>query len=189
MVGELWDSVMLSPWSPELAGLGMPFMPFMLLSECNWVLIIVGSSFGARPSLLLVDWGSHWPPRLVCYCAGAARTKPQNPGSKPTSAKISLPHISNPTINSKWTSIDKSVKRLRLLYERREINYNIKSSNLICTNLFNKKLMLKSYAGKKISLIMEKTTVDFILVTSSIYHCFSFLDLSLVMSDVDPVWC
>ena len=34
--------------------------------------------------------------------------------------------------------------------------------------------MLKSYAGKKISQIMEKTTVDFISVASSIYHCFSF---------------
>ena len=41
--------------------------------------------------------------------------------------------------------------------------------------------MLKSYAGKKISLIMEKTTVDFISVASSTYHCFFFLDLLLVM--------
>ena len=46
--------------------------------------------------------------------------------------------------------------------------------------------MLKSYAGKEISLIMETTTVDFILVAASIYHCFFFLDLLLVMSDVDP---
>ena len=47
---------------------------------------------------------------------------------------------------------------------------------------------IKNYAGKKILQIMEeKTTVDFILVASSTYHCFSFLDLPLVISDVDPV--
>ena len=33
---------------------------------------------------------------------------------------------------------------------------------------------------------MEKTTMDFNSVDSSIYCCFSFLDLPLVMSDVDP---
>ena len=32
--------------------------------------------------------------------------------------------------------------------------------------------MLESYAGKIILQIMEKTTVDFISVASSIYHCF-----------------
>ena len=37
-----------------------------------------------------------------------------------------------------------------------------------------KKWMLKIDAGKKISLIMEKITVDFVLVTSSVYHCFCF---------------
>ena len=47
--------------------------------------------------------------------------------------------------------------------------------------------MLKSYTGLKMSLIMEKTTVDFVSVASSIYHFFIFLDLPLVMSDVDPV--
>ena len=47
--------------------------------------------------------------------------------------------------------------------------------------------MLKSYAGKKISLIMEKTTVDFISVASSIYHYFFFLDPRLLMSDVDLI--
>ena len=46
--------------------------------------------------------------------------------------------------------------------------------------------MLKSYTGKTISLIMEKTTVDFVSVTSSIYHCFFFVDPPLVMSDVNP---
>ena len=46
--------------------------------------------------------------------------------------------------------------------------------------------MLKSYAGKKILQIMEKTMVDFVLIASSIYHCFLFLDLPLVMSDGDP---
>ena len=49
------------------------------------------------------------------------------------------------------------------------------------------KLMLKSYAGKKGLQILEKTTVDFVLVLSSIYHCFLFLDLPLVVSDVEPV--
>ena len=34
---------------------------------------------------------------------------------------------------------------------------------------------------------MEKTTVEFVLVASSFYHCFFFLDLPLVMSDVDPI--
>ena len=46
--------------------------------------------------------------------------------------------------------------------------------------------MLKSYAGKKMSQIMEKTTVDFVSVASCIYFFF-FLDLPLVISDVDPV--
>ena len=47
--------------------------------------------------------------------------------------------------------------------------------------------MLKNFEGKKISLIMEKTTVDVISVASSIYYCFFFLDLPLVMSDIDPI--
>ena len=38
---------------------------------------------------------------------------------------------------------------------RFEINYNIKTSNLICTNMKDKKLMLKSYAGKNITQIMK----------------------------------
>ena len=47
---------------------------------------------------------------------------------------------------------------------------------------------VKNYAGKKILQIMEeKTTVDFISVASSIYHCLFFLDLPLVLSDVDPI--
>ena len=54
-----------------------------------------------------------------------------------------------------------------------EINDSIKSSDLICTKLLDKKWMLKSYAGKKILLIMEKTTVDFVLV-ASVYHFFFF---------------
>ena len=52
----------------------------------------------------------------------------------------------------------------------------------------DKKWVLKSYAEKKISQIMEKTTVDFILVTTSIYHYFLFLDPPLVMLGVDPAW-
>ena len=48
--------------------------------------------------------------------------------------------------------------------------------------------MLKNHTGKKIWQIMEKTTVDFILLASSIYHCVFFLDPPLVMSDGDPIW-
>ena len=69
------------------------------------------------PSLQLVDWGS---PGLVCYCAGAAQTKSQSLRNKPTPGKITPTR--NPTINSinnKWTSINKVVKRLRLLWEKR----------------------------------------------------------------------
>ena len=69
-----------------------------------------------------------------------------------------------------------------------EIKCSKKSRYLICTDLLDKKWMLKSYAGKKISQIMEKTTVDFILVACNIFHCFFFLDPLLVMSDVDPIW-
>ena len=36
----------------------------------------------------------------------------------------------------------------------------------------DKKWMLKIYAGKKISLIRENTTMDFVSVAFSIYHCF-----------------
>ena len=52
--------------------------------------------------------------------------------------------------------------------------------------------MLKSYAGKKILPIIEKATVEFFSVACCTYHCFLFfvlfLDLPLVMSDVDPMW-
>ena len=47
--------------------------------------------------------------------------------------------------------------------------------------------MLKSYAGKKISQVVKKTLVAFISVAFCIYHCFFFLDLPLVMSDVNPI--
>ena len=53
-----------------------------------------------------------------------------------------------------------------------EVSYSLKSSGLICTNLKDKKWMLTSYAGKKISQIMVETTVDFVSVASSIYDCF-----------------
>ena len=81
----------------------------------------------------------------VCCFAGAARTKPQSPGNKPTSVKITTSSY-NPTINSKWTSFNKGVKRLRLLYERREINYSIKSSALICTDLMDKITFVRANA-------------------------------------------
>ena len=57
----------------------------------------------------------------------------------------------------------------------------------MCTNSKDKKWMLKSYIGKKTLQILKKTTVAFMLVESSIYHCFFFLDPPLVMSDGDPV--
>ena len=43
--------------------------------------------------------------------------------------------------------------------------------------------MLRSYAGKKILIIMEKTTVNFVSVTT----VFFLLNLPLVMSDDDFV--
>ena len=46
---------------------------------------------------------------------------------------------------------------------------------------------VKKLCKKKISQIMEKTTVDFILVASSIYYPLLFLDLPVVMSDVGPI--
>ena len=156
------------------------------LSGCNWVLFVVGSFFLLDPNSQLITWELLCPPCLLCCCAGAARRKPQSPGNKPTSAKISP--LCNLNINSKWISININVKRLRLLWERREINYSINSSDLIFINLPDKKWMLKSYAGKIILLILEKTIVDFVLVVSSIYHCFFFLDPPLVILDVDPAW-
>ena len=62
-----------------------------------------------------------------------------------------------------------------------EIHYSIKSSDLICTDLLDKKWMLKSYAGKKISQIMEKTTVDLTWVVFCIYQ---FLNLWIYLW-----WC
>ena len=47
--------------------------------------------------------------------------------------------------------------------------------------------MLKSYARKKISLIIEKTTMDFVSVASSIYYIFFFLNPHVEIGDVDPV--
>ena len=48
--------------------------------------------------------------------------------------------------------------------------------------------MLKRYTGKKISVFMEKTTMDFVLVAFGIYHVFFFfLDLPLVVFDVDTI--
>ena len=40
MIGRLWDSVMQSPWSPELAGLGLSLMLALCMSlgfACCWV--------------------------------------------------------------------------------------------------------------------------------------------------------
>ena len=53
-----------------------------------------------------------------------------------------------------------------------EINCSIKSRDLLYTNLMDRKWMLKSYAGKKIWQVMEKTTVDFVSIASSIYNGF-----------------
>ena len=52
--------------------------------------------------------------------------------------------------------------------------------------LDGQEINVKSYAGKKISQIME-IKEDFVSVASSIYHCFLFLDPPLVMSDDDPI--
>ena len=53
--------------------------------------------------------------------------------------------------------------------------------------LEEQEMKVKKLCGKQILQIIEKTTVDFVSVASSIYHCFFFLDLPLEMSDVDPV--
>ena len=45
---------------------------------------------------------------------------------------------------------------------RFEINYNIKTSDLVCIDLKDKRWTLKSSAGKKIMQIMKMTTVEFI---------------------------
>ena len=52
----------------------------------------------------------------------------------------------------------------------------------MCTNLKDKKLMLKSYTVQKITQIMKKTEVEFFLVKAQVYHCLLFLDLPLVIS-------
>ena len=41
---------------------------------------------------------------------------------------------------------------------------------------------------EKITQVMKKTAVEFVLVESSVYHCFLFLDLPLVMLDGVLVW-
>ena len=69
MVGNLWDLVVQSPWSPELAALACHLC---WLSGCMWVLIALGLSV-IWPSLQLVNWGSLCPLCLVFCCAGADR--------------------------------------------------------------------------------------------------------------------
>ena len=54
-------------------------------------------------------------------------------------------------------------------------------------NLNGQEMNVKKLCRKEKNATVEKTTVDFVSVASSIYHCFFFLDLPLVMSDVDPV--
>ena len=78
--------------------------------------LLLGRSFGG-PSLWMAECKSPRLPHLVCYCTGASRTKPNSPGNKTTPAKLTPTH--NHTINSKWGSINKGVKRLRLLQERK----------------------------------------------------------------------
>ena len=46
--------------------------------------------------------------------------------------------------------------------------------------LDGQEMNVKKLWGEEISQIMEKTTVDFISVTSSIYHHFFFLDPPLI---------
>ena len=71
---------------------------------------------------------------------------------------------------------------------RFEITYNIKASDLIDINVKDKKLMLKKNTGEKIMQIIKKTTVKFISVESSVYHCLLFLGTPLVMSGGVPFW-
>ena len=47
---------------------------------------------------------------------------------------------------------------------------------------------IKKLCRKEILQIMEKTMVDCISISSSIYHCNFFLHLPLVMSDGDLIW-
>ena len=54
-------------------------------------------------------------------------------------------------------------------------------------NLNGQEMNVKKLCRKEKNATVEKTTVDFVSVASSIYHCFFFLDLPLVMSDCDPV--
>ena len=171
MVRDLWDQ-----WCSLLDLLNLMLLSCPLCHLCclcgrNWVLIVLRLFF-VGSSLQLIHWGSLHPPHLVCYCAGAARTNHKSQGTNSPPQKYPPPH--NPTMNWKWTSINKGVKILRLCDERRKITYSRKSSDLICTNLMDKKWMLKSYARKKILLFIQKTTVDFISVVSSIYSVFSF---------------
>ena len=45
MVEYLWDSVVQSPWSPELAGLGLSFLLALCMSlgfDCCWVILSLG---------------------------------------------------------------------------------------------------------------------------------------------------
>ena len=167
MVGDLWNSVVKSLWFPELAALGMPFMMALwmyLCFHCCWVFI-----WWVLPSsCLTVGQSSH---HVLYAVVQVLSEQNQSPGNKPTSAKISpLPY--NLSVNSKWTSINKIVKRLRLLKEKGEIMCSTNSNVSICTNLLDIKSILKSYAGKKMSLIMEKTTVGFFLVAFRILHYF-----------------
>ena len=47
--------------------------------------------------------------------------------------------------------------------------------------LDGQEMKVKMLCRKEKSQMMEQTTVDFVFVASSIYHCFFFLDLLLVM--------
>ena len=48
--------------------------------------------------------------------------------------------------------------------------------------------MLKSYAGEKITQIMQRATVEFVSAELSVCHCLPLLDRPLVMSDGVLVW-
>ena len=72
-------------------------------------------------------------------------------------------------------------KRMEEQNMKSEIYCNIKTSDLIGTNMKHKKLMLKTSAREKIIQIMKKRAVEFVSVESHIYHCLPFLDPPLVM--------
>ena len=79
--------------------------------SCNWALIVAGAFFFR--SFPHAGWVSLLPSCFVRCCTGAA-TKPHSPGNKPIPIKITPTHH-YAIINSKWASINKGVKSVKIL--------------------------------------------------------------------------